>query len=74
MILLTWSRTGGLRRIEGTTSLGRGGWVEFDLVRIVMVMLMIMGRIMVVTLKSRAEFHLFFKVSLSCTIVSLSGM
>ena len=74
MILLTWSRTGGLRRIEGTTSLGRGGWVEFDLVMIVMVMITIMSRMIVVMLKSRTEFHRFFKVSLSCTIVSLSGM
>ena len=72
MILLTWSRTGGLRRIEGTTSLGRGGWVEFDLVRIVMVMITIMGLMILVTLKSRT--YRFFNVSLSCTIVSLSGM
>ena len=51
MILLTWSRTGGLRRIEGTTSLGRGGWVEFDLVMIVlivMVMIMIMSRMIAI--------------------------
>ena len=48
--------------------------MEFDLVMIVMVMITIMSRMIVVMLKSRTEFHRFFKVSLSCTIVSLSGM
>ena len=48
--------------------------MEFDLVMIAMVMITVMGLMIVVMLKSRAEFHRFFKVSLSCTIVSLSGM